>query len=390
MTDNSKSFQSDEDHSDEIRNNVDETTQNTDSEQERHSDSIKAPDADQSWLHSVNKIINKLGMNVFIIASLSVILYTFLTLFIESRFDKSVDTLLTVAALGLIVVIASRAANPYVFIFSAFIVGALIIPSKDIFRFYLIASGSGKKIEDFYDSNSTGPNIQGRLSQAAEWIVTEVEDSIMSEPIDRSKRSKLIKDIEEKLLRERDVTISERVRSQGAVELLKAISNQLSDGFGDFLYKHGAHEKFIEDLRFLRSEDLISFAYDDLDSIELSSLGRKVLEIFKGEIEGISSNPGVHGDQTSWETTGLYGSFARLCTNALQARISTSIHFDDSPDQNSIEQTVYAGPFSSIFEGTEWDREWVNFSVSEDGEYEIIAMPKENNEVDPVLVLFGV
>ena len=154
MTMESKNASVSEDQPSETELGEDVMEHNTDSEQGRHSSSSKSFFADLGWSQIVGSA-DRLGMAVFLAVSLGVILFTFMinlpSIWRETsdfRLLRSGEFLLTVAALGVIVAFMSRSANPLFLTFAILLIGALIVPSKDIVRFALIASGSKRNIED--------------------------------------------------------------------------------------------------------------------------------------------------------------------------------------------------------------------------------------------------
>lgn len=189
------------------------------------------------------------------------------------RHLRSAELLLTLAATGLVVAIVGRAQNPFVLAFGIFLIGALIVPSRDIVRFALIAFGSDKDYESFFQSATSGTDLAGRSTDVASKILTELSQAGFMATLDPAPRKQAIRIVAAEVRKEREITLLEQVGARGALDTLQATASDIEG----WVYKYGKKDKFNEDLRYLRSEGLVSFAYDDLDTINITSLGRDVL-----------------------------------------------------------------------------------------------------------------
>ena len=242
-------------------------------------------------------------------------------------------------------------------------------------------------IEDFFRSGSAGSEFSGRLSHAASRIVNEVLVSTTDDLSD-SQRAELEKEITRIFYEERVTTSFERVKSRGALELLEAASTTAGGSFGDFIYKHSTNEKFIEDMRFLRSEDLVSFAYDDQSSIKLTQLGQDVVN-FKGELDFSNRLP-LPGSANSKDFREF--DIELGCTLALMKENFTIFETGQASRPFNEEHYVYAESFDaeSI---TSAEGDWVRIKVESEGIFEFKAetQMEENSEViDPLLVFYEV
>lgn len=204
------------------------------------------------------------------------------------RHLRSVELMLTLAATGLVVAIIGRVEkpNPFVLTFGILLIGALIVPSNDIVRFALIATGSDKSYASFFQSGRSGSDLAGRSTDVANKILTELNQAGFTGTLAPERRKVAVDIIESEVKKEREITLLDQVRSRGAMETLQATTSDLER----WIYKYSAKEKFIDDLRYLRSENLISFPYDDVDSIAITQLGRTVLERKRIEDASLSTS----------------------------------------------------------------------------------------------------
>jgi hypothetical protein len=228
-----------------------------------------------------SKDLEYVGLSIFAITAIATVIFIAASHFLplDSGKDpyhhlRSVELLLTLAATGLVVAIVGRAQNPFVLAFGILLIGALIVPSNDIVRFALIASGSDQNYGSFLQSARSGADLEGRSTDVASKILTELGHAGFMETLEPARRKQAIRIVEDEVRKERVITLLEQVRARGALDTLRA----MTDNIKGWVYKYGKEEKFIEDLRYLRSEDLVSFAYDDLDTIAITSLGQTVLE----------------------------------------------------------------------------------------------------------------
>ena len=341
------------------------------------------------------------GMTVFLVTSFGALLFLFLANISEFsgtsndyRLFRSLEIVLTLSALGIVVLFLSRQPSPLVATFSIFVVGALIIPSKDIVRLALIVTGSEKNIEDFFGTGIVGPDLQGRADDAAAKIVSEVlnfngyRDETRPN-IAEAERRRLVKNISNRIYEERVLTILERVKSRGSFELLVASESD----FQDFMYKHSSHEKFVEDVRFLRSEDLISFAYGDLQSIQVTPTGRDVLRwASTGELSpSRTSQSDVLGSDLRDRVSSLFGRPGQFaedeCTDFL-ARSSqlAEIRLNAEDDESSVNAEDDEGSRSVQLDV---DYAWHKVSLDNKGEFEISLSVAETSPIDPYLVLMA-
>ncbi|GAB5467370.1 MAG: hypothetical protein Kilf2KO_04000 [Rhodospirillales bacterium] len=228
------------------------------------------------------------GIFVFCIASFALITFLVLASFVHEdsqfqpyRYLRASEILLTLAATSLVVAIIGRAENPFVLVFGILLIGALIVPSGDIVRFALIASGSDSAHENSTVTRS-GTDLGGRSTDVASKILAELSRIDSMQTLTDAKRKVAIDVISSKVQEEREITLLEQVRARGALQVLEATERDMEQ----WIYKYGNDNRFLEDLRYLRSEDLLSIVYDDLQSIRITNLGRTVLDRARRERAG--------------------------------------------------------------------------------------------------------
>lgn len=224
------------------------------------------------------------GSFIFIVASVASILFLFIGGFsVESDggFEYShfhtIEMLLKVAAVALVLAALSGERNGLVVVIGLLLVGALIVPTKDMMRIYLAATNSERQLDDFYGDSGGGPELRGRDYQLASTIVDVLEQAglVVEDSASDLSRADMYWLVEEEIVHERVTTLLERTRSRGALELLARIhAGQVAQAS----YRYGSDDRHISTIQFLRNASLISYIYDDLDSIEVTALGVRILQ----------------------------------------------------------------------------------------------------------------
>lgn len=227
--------------------------------------------------------LEKVGLKVFAITALALITYIVLAGISFAFFPKAVDAypafrfaelLLKVAATGLIIALIGRAQNAFVLAFGIILIGALIVPSKDLVQIALIASGSDGEYESMSGSSSGGGDLAGRSTDVASKIILGLEEATLMTLNEAYQRKRALRIITDAIREEQEITLLEQVVSRGALSALQNVDENLQE----WVYKYGQNEDFISDLRFLRSERLITYAYNDISSVEVTTLGHAVLQ----------------------------------------------------------------------------------------------------------------
>ncbi len=333
-----------------------------------------------------SKDLEYVGLFVFSITAVAMILFVagfnFFPLEGKSPYShfRSAELLLTLAATGLVVAIIGRANNPFVLTFGIFLIGALIVPSKDIVRFALIASGSDRTYESIIQSARSGTDVEGRSTDVANKILTELDRfgflnlAENLPPAGRAARRKeAINIVEGEVRKEREITLLEQVRARGALETLNATGADIKG----WVYKYGREEKFIEDLRFLRSEGLISYAYDDFDTIVITFLGGNVL----GRAAAGSALADLGFDFAGLEPSGY------AIPGAPVAACPSDSDIISAPDAST--EVLSSGGRSMNLRR---DFQYMRFVVSDSATYQIDVVVDDPNLVgplDPLLALFS-
>ncbi len=187
---------------------------------------------------------------------------------------ETVEILLRVAAVALVLAALSGERNSLVVIIGLLLVGALIVPTKDMVRIYLAATNSTRQINEFYGDSGGGPELRGRDGQLASTIVDVLSQTGAIPESDDFKRADLYWLVEEEISHERVTTLLERTRARGALDILA----QIQDGkVAQTSYRYGDDERHLTTLRFLRNASLITYVYDDLDTMQVTDLGLRVL-----------------------------------------------------------------------------------------------------------------
>jgi hypothetical protein len=323
------------------------------------------------------KDLEYVGLFVFAVTAVAMILFVIAFNFIppsESKVSyrhlRSAELLLTLAATGLVVAIVGRATNAFVLAFGIFLIGALIVPSKDIVRFALIASGSDRDYGSLFQSARSGTDLAGRSTDVANKIITELGQNGFMDTPNPVDRKNAIRIVQEEVRKEREITLLDQVSARGALDTISAAATDIES----WVYKYGREEKFIDDIRYLRSEGLVSFAYEDLDTIAITPLGRAVL---------------------GWTAAGPVGTLVSASSLGADPVDFMDVVFDESvcpPDFDRIQdlsrELRSTGGYSVKLES---DFTFMRFEVPKAANYRIDVQVKDPSsvaEIDPVLGLF--
>lgn len=320
------------------------------------------------------KDLEHVGLIVFAITAIATILFIAGFNFFSSdaemgsyRHLRSAELMLTLAATSLVVAMIGRAQNPFVLTFGILLIGALIVPSGDLVKFALIASGSDKTYGSFSQSAGSGTDLAGRSTDVANKILTELDLNDFLLPLVVERRKVAIIIVEDEVRKEREITLLEQVRARGALDALKAMDNDVEG----WVYKYGSEEKFVEDLRYLRSEDLLSFAYDDLDTIDVTLLGETVLARADPESAGgLDSGASLSADSTAFP-------------RASSEQFGCPSDFERFPDVSN-ELKSAEGRLMNLERGFQYMR----FEVDNGGNYRIDVKVISEWTVDPILEVF--
>jgi hypothetical protein len=197
--------------------------------------------------------------------------------FADYKVLRSFELILTVAGLGIIISFLGRESSAVAVIFGFLVIAALIVPTRDIVRFALLATGSEKRLNDYYETSSVGANLSGRVPDVAAAIIREVDKELALtnlgfSPAQQERLRKVAQDI---IRDDRVLTLVEKVKARGVFELLKSVDANEAQ---QFLYRFSDNDRLQDDIAFLRYEDLVSLAYDDVSTIRSTTLGRLVVQ----------------------------------------------------------------------------------------------------------------
>ncbi len=208
---------------------------------------------------------------------------------------ETISILLRIAAVALVLAALSGERNALVLVIGLLLVGALIVPTKDMMRFYLAATNSDRKINDFFSDAGSAPELRGRDRQLAATIIDSLDQAgaLASEGY---LRPDLYWIVEEDIAQERVITLLERTRAHNALEILRHIQANRVIQIG---YRFAEEDQFASTLRFLRNASLISYFADDLDTLRVTDLGLRVLH--QARSDGFSASGELPGDSTLFE-----------------------------------------------------------------------------------------
>ncbi len=122
--------------------------------------------------------IDKAGIFVFAVSGVGIVFLVILSLPFDSianyRVIRSAEVLLTLAGISLIVTMAGKNTNLAMKIFAFLLIGALIVPSSDLIRFALIASGSDTKYRDLFVEPNVGKSQIDRTRDVANQAISQL------------------------------------------------------------------------------------------------------------------------------------------------------------------------------------------------------------------------
>lgn len=187
----------------------------------------------------------------------------------------AIERMFGLLAIGITVAFVARGKHWMVFFSGIVIIGAILLPVSDLARYMLIWSGREQNYELLFGPFRSAGDVSGRSSDLASEIAHRLEESstLDFEGISVTKVSEIIqKEIEEFEI----ITLAEQVRARGAYATLERLN--ASSSKATTILKHGREDQFINDLRFLRSRGLIQYLYDDITSLQVTNLGKRVLD----------------------------------------------------------------------------------------------------------------
>ncbi len=215
------------------------------------------------------------------LALLFLILASFVPSAPELALIKGFQSLLTMASIGIIAVIASRQTEKFITALAIVIVAIVFVSVDDLVRLYVTVTGSERDISGVLSRRSTGrgevaggkQDFRDTARRIREMIEARHEDFALSENSARL----LQEEIRQIILQAEHSAIVERITNKGADELLSEIHD------GEFVVSFLKYEGFPEfqsDLQLLRYEGLIDDRYGDMpDTMELTDLGCRILEL---------------------------------------------------------------------------------------------------------------
>jgi hypothetical protein len=225
------------------------------------------------------------SMLVFVLSSLAIIfvlvVYTPTTV-PNLEVLRATQLLLTLAATAVILALLTKDMNAFTVVFGFLVIAALIIPTRDIIRFALIASGSEQRYSDFFPDSKDTKGQLDRTAETAAAVYVSLQDlrgTVLTDSLggDLPARQQVVASINSVLQRARYAESFGRIAQQGAADTLKAIAR---DKIDEWVYRFGANDDFQGNLSYLKFEGAISFDYGDLDLIEITPYGCTLLWSF--------------------------------------------------------------------------------------------------------------
>jgi hypothetical protein len=197
---------------------------------------------------------------------------------------RALELYLMTASLGIIVAIMTSSRNVFVVSTGLLLIGALIVPSRDMVRFALLFTESAQKIEDLFPERDVGTQLLGRDTDLANNIISALQLATPDQPplIDPSLSAKdrdrgttlIVSEIRE----ERAKTLAERVTQEGGQGALFALGRGTND-FKEYAYQQGRESDFLPLLAYLRSQSLVDFDFSNAANARITCLGYDVAQL---------------------------------------------------------------------------------------------------------------
>ncbi len=245
-----------------------------------------------------DNILHIAGALVFVSAALIGLLFFFVTGFVEnSAADwmrlRSMEVFALIAAVGIVVAIIAKTDNAFVIIFGILLIGALIVPTKDMVSLALLASGQDATYEDGEREYSDGAEFKGRITDLSNKIISRLQEASREpnntsaervlDELTPSERGQAVLAVERAISDERKLSHLERARLGGYLPLL--LSFEEEDGFQEYYFRHSRENDFVEDLVNLRRQELVSFSYSDFAGAQVTYLGKEIICNYRTSIE---------------------------------------------------------------------------------------------------------
>lgn len=207
---------------------------------------------------------------------------------------RAMQLFLMTASLGIIVAAMAVFRSSFVVGIGILVIGALIIPTKDMVRFALLVFRSEQTLEELFPDQSVGLEFQGRDDALASQILSQLENQLLDEQGNLLRndeksgdRRQLAKGVILNAIEiERATTLSERVRLKGTEGPLRAMYvSRFSEGedsaYQEYTFRYGRRDDFLENMIYLRNLSLVLFDYDSVSEARLTDLGVCAVEILR-------------------------------------------------------------------------------------------------------------
>ena len=227
---------------------------------------------------------------VFVGASAVILVHTFLgsmnndPMYI-SKLEEIIEITTRIIALSLILLFVLIVRHWFSVVFSLLIVCTLIIPTRDVIRLYLLATGSQRDINEFYalDGNILSSSMfrSDHITNQIRSIIKGVFEGNFS-AFDQNDIEMIANEVRKEILLYEIIVLAERLleRSmQGLLIHLHEYSESGGRGIGEWLIDYEQHHRFSGDIASLHSMGLIKMDYDDWDTIEPTEVGHSMARL---------------------------------------------------------------------------------------------------------------
>ena len=240
---------------------------------------MKISEALATLVDSPLKSLQIISILAFLICTLATL---FFWIFSETSSINNFQLPLFIIGATLLFMIMTLNSNMISTVLVTLIIGAFIVPTEDLIRFALIATGSDRPMEDLYhrgESSSKSSNMIDR--QDTRLRLAAYFDGLDIHPSDR----RLLLDGVLCFMENEEIrNAAQRANIMNVAGLMQKINE--SDSPAEISNDYSDESTFRQDMEFLRSEGLIDYQYNDYSSVSLTYLGRYVNNYLNGDGAG--------------------------------------------------------------------------------------------------------
>ena len=222
------------------------------------------------------KSLQIISILAFLVCTLATLFYW---IFSEASSINSFQLPLFIIGATLLFMIMTLNSNMISTVLVTLIIGAFIVPTEDLIRFALIATGSDRPMEDLYHRGESGSKSSNMIDRQD----TRLRLAAYFDGLDiHSPNRRLLLDGTLCFMENEEIrNAAERANIMNVAGLMQKISQ--ADSPAEISNDYSDEANFRQDMEFLRSEGLIDYQYNDYASVSLTYLGGYVNNYLNGD-----------------------------------------------------------------------------------------------------------